>query len=309
VRFKLIAAITILVMLCCTKGVVPKASKIEVLYLGSIYEDIFRENPNSAGISKFPGVRVAHVLTEPEFMEYFLQSNGLPALLDELGFDFVIADTAIPDHRYFTVVRSMGFAIKNFGGIRFALLSCKDSMTIDDQVKLSLVKERSDVLWVVDDDLLKLPPSIINFYINNRVLTDTSILPIKATPDESRMRQVVAFRERIENELNRKIHIAGRVDDHLFSVLARKQEAGVIIYPASLFTEVIEADSASLRTLMQSVAFGMRLKKTVMSDDEINELCTTRGYLKWGKMEKANTVLVPDEVRGQYIFNLYYEKE
>lgn len=308
-RFKLIAAVAILVMLCCTKGVVPKANKIEVLYLGSIYEDIRRESPISAGISKFPGVKVAHTLTEPPFMEFFLQSNGLAALLDELGFDFVIADTVIPGQKYFTVLRSMGYAIKNFGGIRFALLSCKDSMTIDDQVKLSLVKERSDVLWVIDEDLLRLPPSIINFYISNRVLTDTSILPVKATTDESLKRHIMEFRAGIEKELNRKIHIAGRLDDHLFRVLALKQEADVIIYPASLFTEVVEAESLSLRTLMQSVAFGMKLMKTELNDDEINELCATRGYHKWGKTEKANTVLVPDELRGRYIFNLYYEKE
>ncbi|MCK4941009.1 hypothetical protein KAS45_02860 [candidate division WOR-3 bacterium] len=309
-KFRLLLVSLIAFSLFCTKGVVTKVNKIEVIYLGSLYQDIYREEPVSAGISHLPGIKLGHTLTEPVFMEYFMHKIGLYQLLNDLELDFVITDSAVYNQHYFPIPKSMGFALENFGDIRLAILSKdKDSLNINEQVQFSLVKERSDVLWVIDRDLLSLDPSVITFYITHRSLSDTSLSPIQSITDTARTRKVAQFREKMDQLLNKKISTAGRVDEHLFSVLAQKEELDVIIYPDRLFVETVQTDSVSLRELMHSVAFEMRFKKVEMSDDEILDVCAINSYNKWGSMEKTNSVLLPDKIEGQHIFDFYYEKE
>ncbi|UCD19425.1 MAG: hypothetical protein JSU64_08440, partial [candidate division WOR-3 bacterium] len=89
-RFFLLTTIVFLLLVSCTTGVAPKGNRIEVVYLGSIYDDIYSENPVSASVAELSGIRVGHTLTKPVFMEYFLQRMGLSDLMTELGLDFVI---------------------------------------------------------------------------------------------------------------------------------------------------------------------------------------------------------------------------
>jgi hypothetical protein len=109
--------------------------------------------------------------------------------------------------------------------------------------------------------------------------------------------------------LDRKIPIAGRIDEHLFSVIAQREGIDVVVYPERLFAQTTETDSASLRELMHNIAFEMKFKKAEMSDTEINDVCAINGYTTWGSMKKANAILLPDEIEGRYIFDYYYERK
>lgn len=309
-KFRLLLVLLIALSLFCTTGVVKKVDKIDIIYLGSIYQDIYREGPVSTGISHLPGIRLGHTLTEPVFMEYFMYKMGLYQLLNDLELDFVITDSAVYNQHYFPIPKSMGFALENYGNIRLAIMSKdKDSLSINEQIQFSLVQERSDVLWVIDQDLLAQDPSLIALYIDQRSLSDTSMSSIPTVPDTTRLRKVVQFREKIDQILNKEIRIAGRIDEHLFASIAQQEDLNVIVYPERLFTGTIQADSLSLRELMQTIQFQMKFNKAEMSDDEISDICASHGYTIWGNIEKANSVLLPDEIDGQYIFDYYFGKE
>ena len=307
-KFKLLLLAFAVLILSCTKGVVPRTSKIEVVYIGSIYEDIYKENPVSAGLAKLPGIKITHTKTEPGFMEYYLYRMGLHELLKELEIDYVIGDTMVQDRDLFGIDRSMGYAIMNYGGIRFAVVSSEDSLTIEDQIQWTLLKERSDIIWVIDAKALNLQPSMIDFYIQDRALSDTTMSPIKVETDTARSRKIREFRNHIENRLSRKFYVGGRVDDHLFSLIAERQGINAIVYPENLFVKVIEADSMTLRVLMDCIAFETKFKKTEMEQAAILEICQTEGLLQWGNIKEENVILLPDE-SGQHIFDFYSKKE
>lgn len=307
-KIKLLLLAFAVLILNCTKGVVPRVGKIEVLYIGSISQDIYRESPISSCIADSPVIKVAYTTTEPVFMEYYLYRMGLSDLLSKLDIDYVIGDTSVQNHEFFSIPKSMGYAITNFGGIRFAVVSSKDSLTIDDQVQLSLIEERSDVLWVIDRTAFNLEPSLISFYISGRVLADTSISPIRVSVDTARARQIKDFQNKIETELGRSIKVDGRIDDHLFSVISDNALVDVVVYPQDLFFKIIETDEVSLRELMSNVAFETKFKKTEMSGDMISEIYKANDYNVWGEIKMKNTVLLPDEA-GQHIFDFYSKKE
>jgi hypothetical protein len=294
----------------CTKGIVEKVNKIDVIYLGSIYEDIYRKEPVSASISHLPGIKFGHTLTEPVFMEYFMHKMGLYQLLNDLELDFVITDSAVYNQHYFPIPKAMGFALENYGDIRLAIMSIdKDSLSINEQVQFSLVKERSDVLWVIDRDVLSLDPSLIALYIDHRSLSDTNMSPLAVVPDTARILKVVQFREKIDMVLDKKIPITGSIGEHLFSVIAQREGIDVVVYPENLFAGAVETDSASLRELMHNIAFEMKFKKAEMSDTEIRDICTLHGYTTWGSTKKANSVLLPNAIEGKHIFDYYYKNE
>jgi hypothetical protein len=87
--------------------VVPKTNRIDIAYIGSIYEDINQENPVSAGLADFPGIMIAHTMTEPAFLEHYLYRAGLAQLLNELEIDFVIGDTVVRNQKFFGIPKSM----------------------------------------------------------------------------------------------------------------------------------------------------------------------------------------------------------
>ena len=302
--------ILILLSLHCTSGVVPKTNRIDVAYIGSIYEDINQENPISAGLVDFQGIKIAHTMTEPTFMEHYLYRSGLAQLLNELEIDFVIADTVVRNQKFFSIPRTTGYAITNFEGIRFAMFSTsKESLTIEDQVQLTLVRERSDILWVIDQTQLNMEPTLVRFNIDKRALTDKSMSPIKAKIDTARQRLVKDFTNKAEDGLNKKIYLGGRVDEHLFSTIAEKQAVNIVIYPEDLIIEMFEGYSTTLRELMDLIAFEMEFKKMEMSGADVSEFCATNGFLRWGNVKEKNDVLLPDEIDGRYIYDFYYTKE
>ncbi|MBE0433771.1 hypothetical protein IBX73_09965 [candidate division WOR-3 bacterium] len=306
-KLLLVLATALLISLSCMAGVAPRVKSIDVVYIGSLWDDLQRDLPLSAGVTDTSSIRVAHTLTTPSFLEHFLQRMGLHDLLDELGFDFVIGDTLVHDRQFFPISRSMGYAIKNYREIRFAMVcSPGDSLTVQDQTRLTLLKERSDILWVIDKSMLAHAPSLIRFHVSQRALSDTSISKIKAKTDTARVRKIQNFKVKVEGQLNRKIPVMGRVDDHVFSMIAEREMVDAIIYPSGIFRKVIEADSLTLGTLLQTVAFETRFSKTEMSSDEIARLCAAHGYRRWGSTKKLTRVLLPDTVAGKSIFDYYY---
>lgn len=297
-------------MLSCIPGVAPRVGRIEAVYIGSILEDIRRDKPISAGVTDLEGIKIVHTITEPVFMEYFLQRMGLHELLSDLDIDFVIGDTVVYSDKYFSIQKSMGYAIKNIRGLRFAMVcNAEDSLTVQDQISISLLKERSDILWVIDKDLLAMSPAVIKFHVDGRALSDTSISTIKVKDDANLMRKIRDFRARIEKELNSEILLGEPIDDHVFSTIVEKEKVDVIIYPQDLFTQTGDKVSMTLRALMESIAFETKFRKTEMEPEEISEICTNAGYLKWGNLKETNIVLVPDAKSGEHIFDYYYERK
>ena len=92
-KIKLLLLVFALLIISCARGVVPRVSKIEVLYIGSIYQDLYRENPISAGTTDSPSIKIGYTMTEPVFMEHYLYRRGLAELLGKLEIDYVICDT------------------------------------------------------------------------------------------------------------------------------------------------------------------------------------------------------------------------
>lgn len=308
-RFALLLLLCTVLLFNCVKKVVVKVDKIETLYVGSIYQDIYQETPASACIISPPGLKIGHTLTEPVFMEYYLQRNGLHELLNDLEFDFVITDTAIYGQEYFNIPKSMGYGIKNYQGIRFAVVSKgKDTLAIEDEVELSLIRERSDVLWVIDDKLLNVKPTAITFYISKRALTDTSMSLIKENVDTAQISKIEKFKDKIEKELGRKVAVMGRLDYHLFSTIAESEDVDMIIYPKNLFQMITETDSMTLLELMSNIAFEMKFMEAEMSDEEILDVCAAKDYAKWGNMKKSNSTLMFDETEGRHIFDYYWKE-
>lgn len=309
-RHHALLIIVILLVLHCTSAVVPKISKIEVLYLGSIYSDLYKENPVCASHTDLPGIRVAHTLTEPPFLEHYLYRAGLADVLNSLEIDFVIADSVIRGQDFFGIPRNAGYSVSNFEGIRFAMFAASaESLTIDDQVKLTLARERSDILWVIDPSLLDMEPTLISFYINNRALSDTSMSPFNPQIDTTRQRLVKDFTRKVDEQLNRKVHLGGRVDEHLFTRISSNNAVNLILYPDNLIVEMLDADSASLRELFDCVAFEMKFKKIKMTEDALSEMHTTSNLMMWGNIDAENDILIPDETAGQRIFDYYYTEE
>lgn len=306
-KYLLLLTAANLMMLSCIAGLSPRVRSIDVVYIGSIWEDIQREKPSSARATDPDAIKLAHTLTEPPFMEYYLQQMGLHELMNELGFDFVIGDTLVYGGDYFPMSKSMGYAIKNFRGIRFAMIcSPKDSLTMEDQVTLSLLRERSDILWIIDKPSLEMPPSLIKMNLNQRMLSDTTVSAIKAKEDTGKVRLVSDFRRRIEKGLNREIGVAGRIADHVLSTVGQNAEVNVIIYPKELILSNDEAQTMTLRKLIERVAFETKFGKTEMERGQIAELCKKTGYLAWGEIKDTNNVLVPDKNARHNMFDYYH---
>jgi hypothetical protein len=307
VKSRLLLATTLLLYLSCVAGVAPGVKSIDVVYIGSLWDDLQRESPFSATLMDTASMKIAHTLTTPLFLEHFLQRMGLYALIEDLGFDFIIGDTLIRDRRFFPISKDLGYAIKNYRDIRFAIAcSPKDSLTVQDRITLTLLQERSDILWVIDKPMLASAPAIIRFHISQRTLADTSVSAIKAKPDTTCLRRIQNFRTKIEGQLNRQVPIMGRIDDHIFSVIADRAVVDAVIYPADIFGAIVEADSMTLGDLLQNVAFETRFSMAELSGDEIARLCATGGYRCWGTTKKLTRVLLPDPAAGKYLFDHYY---
>jgi hypothetical protein len=295
----------------CPKKYAPDVESIEVLYVSSLYNDIYQDQPILAGIKGLPGLKVGHLKTNPPFMSIILGRLGFYELLNETGIDFVIADSLTfwtDNINYFLVPKSMGYAITNYEGIRFAILrKDKDSLAIADEIQISLVKQRSDVLWIIENRLLDIAPIRINFFIKDRGLADTTMTALKVETDSSLYGKIKEFKNKVEQTLNRKIYLEQKdLKAYILSTVSLNEGINIILYAQGLFINDISSDSITLEEILNSVVCEMKFSKMVMNKKQIQELNKEKEYKTWGKLKKNNNVLLPDEY-GTYLFDMFYK--
>lgn len=307
-KFRTLFLGLIILILNCPTKYAPKVEKIEVIYLSSLYEDIQRDEPYLAGLKDISGIKIGHLVTEPPCMARLLGRLGFYQLLDEFPLDFVICDTTLHDVHYMSILESMGYGIINYSGIRFAIFSKnKDSLKIEDEVTLTLVRQRSDVLWVIDKSMIFSPPQKIDFFIKARTLIDTSSSTISVVPDTALYNKVVHFRNMLNKTLSKKIYLEGqRLDEHVLSEVARHNNVNIILYPDGLFLDSEAEDSISIRELLEKVSCEMRFSKSHrMTEAGIDELRKEESYKVWGELKELNTVSFPD-TQGLVLFDILY---
>lgn len=300
--------ISVLLLLSCAKKYKPPVKKIEAIYLSSLYQDIHREKPVLTGLKKLPGIKIGNLKTDPLFLAVVLGKLGFYELLNETGIDFVIGVPELfwgENINYFFIPTSMGYAIKNFEGIRFAILCRdKDSLTIEDNVTLSLVKERSDILWVIDKDFLNAPPQKLNFFIKDRGLSDTTVSSFKFTVDTVLLNKIKTFRDRLNKALNKKFFPKKKpLKEFLFSRLNENEGINIVLYPRELFLKDVEKDTVTLQEILNSVKCELKFRKRLnLTKKMIEEIQQKSNLSVWGEPVKSNNVLVPDK-NGSFFFD------
>lgn len=304
-------------LLNCPKQIVPRVAKIEVDYLSSLYEDLYKEKPLLARVGQLEGIKIGHLITDPPFMEKILGRLGFYQLLDEFALDFIIVDSPVYGMNFFPIQKSMGYGINNYKNIRFAIVSKdKDSLTIDDEIKMSLIRQRSDVMWVLDKTVLDLGPTKIDFLIKNREFSDTSMVPIDGALDTVLLNKLYQFRQLVDEYLNKRVYLENKtLDEYILSTIALREDVNVILYPEGLFCYGIEDDSISIRNILIDVSCELKLKKAVMTKTKLLDYNEEKGYRMWGQTIKNNSVMLPvedavsveDTDIGNYVFDLFYE--
>lgn len=310
-RYLLCVLLIIPLLLNCPKKYTPKVDKIQVYYLGSLYEDIYREPPLLSGTPAMQGIVIGHLETEPPILRYILGKLGFFALLDEFPIDYVMSDTLVYNVHYLSIPRDLGYGIKNYEGIRFAIARRgSDSLTINDEVQLTLIKQRSDILWLIDNDFIKTTPRRIDFYVENRQLADTSIAALEVEPDTVLMNKVAAFRNRLDTLLSTTFILAGEdLSEFILSTIAERVDVNVIAYPPSMVVVQPQSDTVTLFETINSIDWTVRMQKvTDMANKDVSQLVDESGYTLWGRVQKTNTCLVPD-VQGKNLFDLFYPLE
>ena len=304
-------------LLNCPKQIVPRVAKIEVDYLSSLYEDLYKEKPLLTRVGQLEGIKIGHLITDPPFMEKILGRLGFYQLLDEFALDFIIVDSPVYGMNFFPIQKSMGYGINNYKNIRFAIVSKdKDSLTIDDEIKMSLIRQRSDVMWVLDKTVLDLGPTKIDFLIKNWEFSDTSMVPIDGALDTVLLNKLYQFRQLVDEYLNKRVYLENKtLDEYILSTIALREDVNVILYPEGLFCYGIEDDSISIRNILIDVSCELKLKKAVMTKTKLLDYNEEKGYRMWGQIIKNNSVMLPvedtvsveDADIGNYVFDLFYE--
>lgn len=310
-------------LLNCPKQIVPRIAKIEVDYLSSLYEDLYKEKPLLARAGQLEGIKIGHLITDPPFMEKILGRLGFYQLLDEFALDFIIVDSPVYGMNFFPIQKSMGYGINNYKNIRFAIVSKdKDSLTIDDEIKMSLIRQRSDVMWVLDKTVLDLGPTKIDFLIKNREFSDTSMVPIDGALDTVLLNKLYQFRQLVDEYLNKRVYLENKtLDEYILSTIALREDVNVILYPEGLFCYGIEDDSISIRDILIDVSCELKLKRAVMTKTKLLDYNEEKGYRTWGQIIENNSVMLPvvdavsvedtvsvvDAAIGDYVFDLFYE--
>ncbi len=283
----------------------PTIERIEVTYLSSLYEDMMKQSPLLCGIRQLPGIKIGHLITDPPFVGVLMEEMGFTDILDESGIDFVIAENALPklDLNYFIIPKSMGYVIKNYQGIRFAIFSKdRDSLTINEETKIVLIRQLSDVMWVIDQNFFEQPASKIEFLITNRTLADTVMRVVKTEADTTLTRKLKNFKSAFDDLLNRKTFCNNkRLDEYVLAQVAVNAEVDIIFYPENIFRKKEKRDSVSVRELLNDVAGETKFRKASdLTPQEIAEL--SKKYHLWQTGKKGKTVLVPD-TNGDYLFD------
>lgn len=310
-RLRYLFLLILPLLLNCPKKYAPDVESIEVLYVSSLHNDIYQDQPLLAGIKGLPGLKVGHLKTNPPFMSIILGRLGFYELLNETGIDFVIADSLTfwtDKIDYFLIPKSMGYAIKNYEGIRFAILrKDKDTLAIADEIRISLVKQRSDVIWIIENKLLDIAPVRINFFIKNRGLTDTTVTALNVGLDTLLYLKIKAFKERLEHTLKQQTYLEEKnLKEYILSKMSQNESVNLILYPQDLFINDITGDSITLREILHSIVSETKFSKTVMNREQIEKVNKDKKYETWGAAKKNNNVLLPDEY-GAYMFDMFYK--
>jgi len=303
-----ISFLFLIFLLNCPKRIGIKTIKVEAVYIASIFEDIYRNEPILAGLGDFNGIKIGYLNFESAFMPILMERLGFYRLLNELPIDFVISESPIYGMKYFTVAKAMGYGIKNYQGIRFAIVSKdRDSLTISDETKLALIRERSDVLWVIDRKFFSLAPAKIDFLIKGRELSDTSMTPIKLTMNSDLSSKIKEIRDLVSNSLNKTVQVGNiKLSEYVLARLKSNEGASVVLYPPSVFRTITPKDSYAIYEILSCIACEKKFGKAEMGKSEVEQLVKEKAYLIWGNIAKNNIVVYPDD-GGRYLYDLIFE--
>jgi hypothetical protein len=293
-------------LLNCPKRISPGSRhKIDMYYLGSLTDDLQRPDPLLAGIADVKGIKVGYLNTDRPGYALFLGRIGLYKLFNDLPLDFLVTNYPAFDENHLPVLKTMGYGIKNIDGIRFAMISLgKDTLTIHDQTKISLARERSDVLWVIENKTLNRPPFKMSFIVSNRALLDTNQSKIISKPDPERIKKIAAFARQLHDTLNVTVDLGNQtLTEYAFKKIALKTGAGAILYPASLIPTTVSRTPITIRDILNNVDGSMRFIKKEMTRDSLLKAQAESNYLLWGTTGKKNTVLIPGP-GGDYVLDL-----
>lgn len=307
-RFRYCVLLIIPLLLNCPRRYTPKVEKIEVHYLGSLYEDIYREPPILSGTAAMPGIAVGHLEAEPPILTHILGKLGFYQFLNEFPIDYVLSETLVYNVHFLSIPRDLGYGIENYEGIRFALVRTgADSLTINDEIQLTLIRQRSDVLWIINQDFIQTEPRTIDFYIENRQLADTSISAIEVVPDTALITKISDFRQRLDAFLRTTFYLNGKtLDEYVLSTIAEREEVNAIIYPRDVFFTKSGSDTMTLSEMIDMADWELKFQKIAdITEDEISQLTEEKEYVVWGNVRRKNDVLAPSD-QGTRFFDLFY---
>uniref|UniRef100_A0A7C4TCS8 Uncharacterized protein n=1 Tax=candidate division WOR-3 bacterium TaxID=2052148 RepID=A0A7C4TCS8_UNCW3 len=297
----------ILFLLNCPKRITVKTSQIEVVYLSSLAEDIPRQKPYLAGLKNLRGIKVGYLNFDTPFLPQIFQRLGFYQLLDELSLDFLITNYPLYGYNFLSIPVEQGYGIKNYQGIRFGIFSKnKDSLSIAEQTKLTLVRERSDVLWIIDNKIFSSPPLLINFIIKERILEDTMVSKLSAEPDTQEVEKIRNFSNLLNNFLFRRVYLEGKkLSDYVFSKACERKGANIVLFPKDIVKNNLTVDSLSVADFLKYVGVEKKFKIQKLKKDEVKKISQEKNYSIWGKITKINSALIPDD-DGEFLFDIIF---
>jgi hypothetical protein len=295
-------------MIHCPKKHKPDIERIEVTYIGSLYEDIMSDTPLLAGIKDIDGVTMGHVMTQPPYITALLGDFGFFDLLNETGIDQIIGDPQLIDLdnvMYFVIPYQLGYVISNYGGIRFAVVSKgKDSLTIQDQIQIGIIDQRSDIMWIIDPAFLMSKPMTYYFYVHDRGLADTSTTVFQPVIDTLLAKKLKECAHHVREVLERTIMLETlSIEEFTLRTAARNQDADIVLYPSDLFRAEPDNNKITINEFMSAVACEQRFFKDDMTRDQIVALQDEQDLRLWGTLSDTNTVLYPAK-QGKALFDL-----
>lgn len=305
-KYRYLPLLLIPFLLNCPKHPSPGGKKkIEVYYLASVLDDLSRPEPVITGLLKQEGIKLGYLDNHNAGYSLFLSRFGLYDLLDSLPLDFLITDVAVPGHRFLTIGRDLGYGIKNCEGVRFGIVHPgAETLSIHDRISISVIGERTDVMWVVDRQFLRQPPVKVEFMVRQRELQDTSLSRIKAKPDPVLTARASAFARRLNDTLDAVLATGGQVmPEYALGQLCRQAGVSAVLYPAAMIRTCPAKADLRLRDLLAGLDAAVRMKKVVFSRDSLLKFQADEDHLLWGKVDKTTAALVPDP-DGFYVLDL-----
>jgi hypothetical protein len=296
-KYRFLLLLIIPFLLNCPKKISPGSrKKIEIYYLGSVTEDLNRIEPYLSGTASLKGIKIGYLDATGSGYGRFLGKLGLYELLNEMSLDFLITDDPVYGMNFFPISKAMGYGFKNIEGIRFAVVSLgKDSLTISDKIKISVIQERSDVQWIIEKNTLNRPPFKIDFLVRKRTLQDTNLTSIKIKPDPERTSKIVEFARSLTSALAVPIALGDQtLAEYALQRMAGHEGAAAILYSASLFRDPNRRAPMAVRDLVNQIDGTAKFAIKEMTKENLLKTQSDNKYLLWGTVGKDNSVLIPD---------------